>query len=108
MAFTYGELQRKTVAELREIAKGIDHDETRGSTQMNKERLVPAICHALGIDTHVHHHVADGFDKNAIKSRLRELKTERDRAAGAHDSTRLHDLRRERHTLNHRLRSHMV
>jgi hypothetical protein len=108
MAFTYEELQRKTVAELRDVAKGIDHEETRGSTQMNKERLVSAICHALGIDAHVHHHVTDGFDKSAMKARLRELKTERGRAADAHDYGRLHDLRRERHSLNHRIRSHMV
>jgi hypothetical protein len=108
MAFTYGELQKKTVAELRDIAKGIDHDETRGSTQMNKERLIPAICHALGIDAHVHHYVTDGFDKSAMKARLRELKGERDRAMEAHDSGRLHDLRRERHSLNHRIRTHMV
>jgi hypothetical protein len=108
MAFTYEELQKKTVAELRDIAKGIDHDETRGSTQMNKDRLIPAICQALGIDAHVHHHVTDGFDKSAIKSRLRELKSERERALETHDLTRLHDLRRERHMLNHRIRSHMV
>jgi hypothetical protein len=108
MAFTYEELQNKTVAELREIAKGIDHDETRGATQMNKERLIPAICRALGIDAHIHHHVTDGFDKGAIKTRLRQLKAERESALESHDTTRLHALRRECHTLNHRIRAHMV
>jgi hypothetical protein len=108
MAFTYEELQKKTVAELREIAKGIDHEAVQGHTQMNKEHLVPAICQALGIDTHAHHHVVDGFDKNAIKARIRALKAERDRAVETHDHERLHALRRELHTLNHRVRAHVV
>ena len=108
MAVTYEELQKKTVAELREIAKGIDHEAVQGHTQMNKEHLIPAICKALGIDTHVHHHVAEGFDKMQIKARIRSLKAERDRAIEAHDHTRLHMLRRELHTLNHRIRAHVV
>ena len=108
MAVTYQELHKKTVAELREIAKGIDHEAVQGYTQMNKEHLVPAICKALGIDTHAHHHVIDGFDKGAIKARIRALKAERDRAIGTHDHERLHMLRRELHTLNHRIRAHMA
>lgn len=108
MSVTYEELQKKTVAELREIAKGIDHEAVQGFTQLNKEHLIPAICKALGIDTHVHHHVADGFDKGAIKARIRMLKSERDKALEARDHDRLHTVRRELHTLNHRIRAHMV
>ena len=108
MAHTYEELHKKTVAELREIAKGIDHDAVQGYTQMNKEHLVPAICTALGIDTHVHHHVEAGFDKNALKARMRMLKAERGKALEAHDHERLRTLRRELHALNHRIRVHTV
>ena len=108
MAVTYEELQRKTVAELREIAKGIDHEAVHGFTQMNKEHLIPAICKALSIDTYAHHHVVTGFDKGKIKARIRALKAERDRAIQSHDDDRVHDLRRELHTLNHRIRAHTV
>jgi hypothetical protein len=108
MAVTYEELQKKTVAELREMAKGIHHEAVQGHTQMNKEHLIPAICTALGIDMHAHHHVVDGFDKNASKARMRSLKAERDKAVEAHDHARLHTLRRELHSLNHRIRSHTV
>lgn len=106
MAVTYEELQKKTVAELREIASGIDHEAVQGYTQLNKEHLIPAICTALGIATHAHHHVVEGFDKSAIKSRMRALKRERDQAIEAHDSARLHAIRQERHALNHRIRAH--
>lgn len=108
MAVTYEELQKKTVAELREIARGIDHEAVQGFTQMNKEHLIPAICKALGIDTHAHHHVEAGFDKTKIKARIRALQAERQRALEAHDHERLHDLRRQLHSLNHRIRAHMV
>lgn len=105
---TYEELRHKTVAELREIAKGIDHEAVQGHTQMNKEHLIPAICRALGIDTHAHHHLTAGFDKNSIKARMRTLKAERDKALEGHDSARVKQLRRELHGLNHRIRAHVV
>src|SRR5688572_3127348 len=108
MAMTYEELHKKTVAELREIAKGLDHEAVRGYTQMNKEHLLPAVCKALGIDTHAHHHVVQGFDKAGTKARMRTLRAERDKALEAHDSTRVKQIRRELHTLNHRLRAHSV
>jgi hypothetical protein len=52
MAHTYDELKHKTVAELREIAAGLDHEAVQGYTQLNKEHLLVALCKALGIDTH--------------------------------------------------------
>jgi hypothetical protein len=108
MAVSYEELQKKTVAELREMAKGIDHEAVQGYTQMNKEHLIPAICRALGVEAHAHHHVADDFDKSALKARIRKLQAERDKAIEAHDGQRLHAVRREMHTLKHRIRAHMV
>jgi len=107
MTMTYAELHKKTVAELREIAKGLNQEVVQGYTQMNKEHLLPALCTALGIDMHAHH-VEAGFDKQGIKSRMRKLRAERDAALEAHDSVRLSQVRRELHVLNHRLRAHMI
>ena len=39
---------------------------------------------------------------------MKMLRAERDRALEAHDSRKLKMLRTERHTLNHRIRGHMV
>ena len=106
MTMTYEELKAKTLAELREIAKDIAHDAVRGYSQMNKERLLPAICQALGIETREHHEVS-GIDKAGIKMKIRELKGQRDEALMAADRARLHEVRRQLHHLNHQIRSHV-
>ena len=108
MAQSYEELQKKTVAELREIAKGLTHEAVQGYSQMNKEHLLPALCEALGIEAHTHHHLADGFDKFAVKARMKALKAERQKAVEAHDGEKAHALRRELHRLNHRIRANTV
>jgi hypothetical protein len=102
MAHTYEELKGKTVAELREIAK----DTIKGSSQMNKEHLLPALCKALGVEMHAHHEV-HGIDKAAIKAQIHELKAERGKALDVHDHARLKSIRRQMHHLNHKIRSHM-
>ncbi len=84
MGHTYEELKKKTVAELREIAKGIEHEAVQGYTQMNKEHLLAAICKALNIDMHVHH-AAAGADKTRMKQEIRALKKKRDQALNVHD-----------------------
>ena len=106
MAHTYEELKGKTVAELREIAKGLQDERVQGSSQMNKDRLLPALCRALGIDLHEHHMVT-GIDKRAIKSQIRDLKKRREAALESHDHAQLRNLRRQLHHLNHQIRSHM-
>jgi hypothetical protein len=106
MTHTYEELKAKTVAELREIAKGLDREEVKGASQMNKDHLLPALCRALGIDVHEHHSVS-GIDKAAIKAQLRELKQRRVSALESHDHQQLKSLRRQIHHLNHQIRSHM-
>ena len=103
MAYTYEELKKKTIAELRDIAKDVPHDAVKGFTQMNKEHLLPALCTALGIDAH-EHHAAHGELKLATKNRLRELRAKRQEAIENHDSDALKAIRREYHNLNHRLR----
>jgi hypothetical protein len=109
MAHTYEELHKKTVAELREIAKGIEHDAVQGFTQMNKEHLLPALCKALGIDVQKHpHHEATGIDKSKMKAEMRQLKAEKEKALAAHDRVRLKALRRQYHRLNRRIRAATV
>ena len=103
MPHTYEELKHKTVAELRAIAKELQHEAVQGYTQMNKERLLPALCHALGIDAH-EHHAAALAEKTAVKARMREIKAAAAKAIAEGDRDRLHMLRREYHRRNHKLR----
>jgi DNA-binding IclR family transcriptional regulator len=105
MAYTYHELKSKTIQELREIAATVQHDAVKGASQMNKEHLLPALCKALGIDTH-EHAVVVGIDKPAIKAKMRELRKQRDAAIGAHDAEQLRSVRRHLHTLNRQIRAH--
>ena len=104
MAHTYKELKHKTVAELREMAKGLEHEAVQGYTQMNKDHLVPALCKALGIDAH-EHHVAAMAEKTAVKAKMRELKAAKAQARTKGDHALLHSIRRHYHALNHALRT---
>lgn len=106
MAYTYEELKAKTVTELREIAKGVQHEAVQGAMQMNKDHLLPVLCSALGIDTHEHHAV-HGIDKAGIKTKMHDLKAQRASALDAHDSAQLKSLRRQIHRLNRQIRAHM-
>ena len=102
MAYTHHELKHKTLAELRDIAKDIEHEAVQGYTQLNKEHLVVAICKALSIDMHEHHDVV-GIDKGAIKSRIKGLKKKRDAALAAHDHAQLKHARRSIHRLKRQI-----
>ena len=107
MAYTFKELKHKTVAELRDIAKGIENEAVQGYTQLNKDHLVKAICTALHIEMHEHHEIK-GLDKTAIKSKIRELKKERDKAIGAHDKKQLDAVRHQIKDYKKKLRKAMV
>ena len=102
MAYTHHELRHKTLAELRDIAKDIEHEAVQGYTQLNKEHLVVALCKALGIEMHEHHEVV-GIDKAVIKSRIRELKQRRTGALAAHDHAQLKAVRRRIHRLKRQI-----
>ncbi|MFN2577544.1 MAG: hypothetical protein ABR607_07620 [Pyrinomonadaceae bacterium] len=102
MAYTHQELKHKTLAELRDIAKDIQHDAVQGYSQLNKEHLVVALCQALNIDIHEHHQVV-GIDKASIKSRIKALKTRRDAAISAHDHAALKKTRRGIHRLKRQI-----
>jgi hypothetical protein len=101
MELTYEQLKHKTVAELRDIAKGIEHEAVQGYTQLNKEHLVVALAKALGIQ-HEHHEVI-GVDKASIKARIRELKVKRAAALEAHDHAQLKTVRRTIHRLKRQI-----
>src|ERR1700737_2528276 len=102
MAYTHTELKHKTLAELRDIAKDIEHESVQGYTQLNKEHLIVAICKALGIELHAHHEVV-GIDKASIKSRIKELKDRRTSAITAHDQKQLKAVRRRIHRLKRQI-----
>jgi hypothetical protein len=108
MSHSFEELKKKTIDELREIAKGLDHEAVKGYTQMNKEHLLPALCRAMGIEAHAHHHAVAGFDKAATKARIRRLKADREKAIEAHDHQRLKLVRREIHGLKRKIRAATV
>lgn len=103
MAYTYHELHEKTVAQLREIAQGLDHDAVRGFMTMHKQELLLALCEALGIEAHEHHDVV-GIDKSGLKSQMRQLKMQRDAALEARDHAELKLLRRKIKRLKRKVR----
>ena len=107
MAHTFQELKGKTVAQLREIASGIEHEAVQGHSQMNKEHLLSALCKALGIEMHAHHEVK-GINKAEMKVKIQELKKKRDQALVAHDHPQLKAVRRDIHHLKRALRRAMV
>jgi DNA polymerase III alpha subunit (gram-positive type) len=107
MSYTYEELKKKTVAELREIAKGIEHEAVKGYTQLNKEHLLDAICKALEIDKFVHHRAVVS-DKSTIKRQIRELKKKREEALASHNHTELKSIRLQIRHLKKKLRKAAV
>lgn len=102
MEVTYEELKHKTVAELREMAAGIDHPAVQGHTQMNKEHLLDALCQALSITKHTYH-APKGVDKATLKQQIRELKKQRDAAIEKHDSAQIKSVRRQIHDIKVKL-----
>lgn len=107
MAYTYDQLHAMNVAQLREIAQTTDHEAVKGFSTMHKEKLIPALCTALGIEGHAHHTVV-GINKKKIKTEIRELKAKRAEAIQNKDYTQLKQVRDRIHDLKHLLRKHAV
>lgn len=107
MAHTYEELHGMTVAQLREIAEGVEHDAVHGYSTMHKEDLLPALCEALGIEAHEHHEVV-GIDKDVVKAKIRALKAERATLLQAGDSKQLKLVRRRIRGLKRKIRKATV
>jgi hypothetical protein len=103
MAHTYEELKHKTVAELREIAAGVEHEAVKGYTQLHKDQLLPGLCKALGIEAHVHHHVV-GIDKTGMKTKIHALQKKRDEILATKDRVQLKAVLRQIHSLKRRIR----
>lgn len=103
MAYTFEELKKKTVAEMREIAAGTEHEALKGYTQLNKEHLLAALCKALNIDMFVHHQVV-GIDKSSIKTEIRRLKKQRSEAIKSKDHDQLIQVRGRIRNLKKKLR----
>jgi protein-arginine kinase activator protein McsA len=103
MSYTYEQLNQMTVAELRKIADGIDHEAVHGHITMHKEKLLPAICKALNIDTHAHHKVL-GVDKSVMKAEIKSWKKKRQEAITNKDYVKLGEIRQHIHDLKGKLR----
>jgi hypothetical protein len=97
MAYTLEGLKKLTVAQLREIARGIDNDALKGYSVMHKHELLRALSKSLNIP-HEHHEVV-GLNKAAIRAQIKELKNKRNEALGLHDHARLSEVRRKIHRL---------
>lgn len=104
---TYDEIKHMTVAQLREIASGLEHEAVQGYTQLHKDQLIEAVCTALGIEMHVHHEVV-GIDKSSVKTRIRQLKSERDKVLEAGDKKKLKPILRQIHDLKRQIRKATV
>ena len=104
MAYTYEQFNSMTVGELRKIADGIDHEAVHGHATMHKEKLVPALCTALGIESHVHHQ-AKISGKSTLKLEIRSLKKKRSAALASKDYAQLRDIRRHIDDIKVKLRA---
>jgi hypothetical protein len=103
MSYTYEQLSRMNVTELRKIADGIQHEAVQGHTTMHKEKLLPAICKALNIETHAHHE-ALGVDRIKMKAEIKSWKKKRSDAVTKKDYAALSDIRQHIHDLKGKLR----
>jgi hypothetical protein len=101
--YTHEQLRHMTVAQLREIAGGIDHDAVKGYTQLRKEEIIHGICVALEIDEIEHHDVV-GLNKGAVKAKIRALKAERASALEGGDTAALKMARKKIRRLKRKIR----
>jgi hypothetical protein len=108
MSHTYEDLKKKTVAELRDIAAGIQHEALQGYSQLNKEHLLEKLCIALSIPMQVHHKIAAEGVKVALKEKIKALKARREEAIKAGRHEELKHVRRRMHFLKRNLRKSAV
>jgi hypothetical protein len=105
MAYTYDQLSKMNVTKLREIAQDVQHDAVHGFSTMHKEKLLPALCIALGIEAHKHHAPPKGINKAEVKLQIRALKKKRDALVPKDYPEEFRKILREIHHLKNRLRS---
>jgi hypothetical protein len=107
MTYSYEQLSKMPVAELRKIADGIDHEAVHGHSTMHKEKLLPALCKALQIEIHAHHTVA-GSNKTSLKAEIKSWKKKREDALLQKDYVKLSEIRQHIHDLKVKLRRLIV
>ncbi len=107
MAYTYEQLSKMTVTDLRKIADGIENEALKGHLVMHKDQILHALCKVLGIEAHAHHH-AVGIDKSALKAQIRKLKVDRAAATAKHDYELLTNIRHQIHDLKRKIRRAIV
>ncbi len=105
--YSYEQIKHMTVAQMRDLASGLDHEAIKGYSQLKKDELIPALCTALGIEAHVHHEI-QGLDKGRVKLEIRELKARRDELLESGDKDEYKVVLRKIHRLKHELRKAMV
>ena len=97
------ELEKMTVLKLREEA--LKFPQIEGVHGKPKEQLMDEIATALGIEKpHVRFTETIVHTKSELKTKILELKAERDKLLQAHDHKKLHEVRREMHELKHEIR----
>ncbi len=101
--YTYHQLKGMTVAQLREIAAGIDHPAVQGYTQLRKAQILEGICTALDIEMHEHHKVV-GIDRGAVRTQIGEWKRKRQAALEAGDHEQLKFARTKIRRLKRKIR----
>jgi protein-arginine kinase activator protein McsA len=106
MAYTYEELHKMTVIQLRSIADGLEDESLKGHSTMHKEQLLPILCKALGVEIPHHHTIVK--NKGEIKAKIHSLKKERETAIEKKDYKKLEGIRNEIHKLKRKLRKAMV
>ena len=94
------ELQKKKVAELREMAHEEGH---KGTSGLIKDQLVEWLADKLNIEK-PHKVVDDTQEKAQLKARIRELKTIRQEALLAKNKEELKKARRQIHRLKRTIR----
>ncbi len=107
MTYTYEQLSKMTVTELRNIAHTLQDEQLKGVATLHKEKLLPELCRVLGIEAHAHH-VVVGVNKTEIKKKIRELKLKRGAAIAAKDYDELGRVRHEIHNLKRDLKKHTM
>ena len=104
MAETFEKLARKSVADLRAMAKDNEHEALKGHAQLAKEDLVKALCTAQDIEI-PEHRKQPRVDRSAVKAKIQSWKEKRKQALEAHDAPQLARARRKIQRLKRKLRA---
>ncbi len=105
--YTYHDLKAMTVAQLRELAAGLDHPAVQGYTQLRKAQVLEGLCTAMGIEMHEHHEVV-GVNRGAVRTQIGEWKRKRQAALEAGDHEQLKFARTRIRRLKRKIRKSLA